>query len=119
MTLMGSLRGHRSKDPEHTEREAQHTCSRLLEGPRISHLRCRPAKVFPFRVSASRESMARCREICCTELAYITYMWPLMIEIDSVVPNLGDVGGDAPFNSWSSNAVKLSAPLLVGVPGPS
>ncbi len=33
--------------------------------------------------------------------------------------DFGDPGGDAPFNSHSSKAVKLSAPLLVGDPGAS
>lgn len=33
--------------------------------------------------------------------------------------DLGDAGGDSPFNSHSNKAVKLSAPLLVGDPGAS
>ena len=33
--------------------------------------------------------------------------------------DLGDPGGDGPFNSNSNKAVKLSPPLLVGDPGPS
>ena len=36
-----------------------------------------------------------------------------------VCTDLGDPGGDAPFNSNSNKAVKLSPPLLVGDPGAS